>query len=301
MEELTADMRLDSEFLFRWLASSFLAAGASLFLHQSVPYYPLSATLFSLFDLTQVATAVAVGFLLIKVLRANAGSESARGQRRIGAVVLLLILALLFAPLVVFEEQFAATSFSRELGPVEKEIPEPPLTRTLESIAHQLGIEPPDDEISTVGFAPSGWVVRQTLLALLGTFLLGQNNLGLGRLCSRTLRVFLPVSVIYIALARIFRLRHTPLDVGTAVCVATLLFFFGLILTSSLGNWLGRWRVECTKSQYDLFLLFALGSIIILTVASLTYFWLVALYVFLIMIGPLYTLRGWKPTTTERV
>jgi len=293
-------MKLDSEFLFGWVASSFLAAVASLFFRQPVPYYPLAVTLFSLFDVAQLAAFGIVAFLLFKVFQLNAGSDSTHAQRRIGWAALLVILAVLFGPITLFEDEFAAISFSRELGPVEARIPEPLLARTLESIAHQLGVRPPEDEVGAVAFAPSGWVLRQTLFALVGTFVLQQSNLGLGRRCSRTLGVFLPASVIYVAFARIFRLRHTPFDAGTAVCLATLLFFFGLAVTSSLGYWRRRWRVDCTKSQYDLLVLFSVGSMIIFTVASLTRFWLIALFVFLILVGPLYTLRGLQPTLPEK-
>jgi len=119
--------------------------------------------------------------------------------------------------------------------------------------------------------SPSGFAFRQWIVTLLSLSLLVRNNKRLKKKkgWSKFLTIFFITSFVYVALARILRQQHTPVDVAIAMCLGTAVLFLSIFISDAI------FRIKIDKELYHFYLTFVIVSLIIfMTISYDPFLWI---------------------------
>lgn len=112
---------------------------------------------------------------------------------------------------------------------IENPMPEPFFTKWISSLFHRSS---PLKNNS----APSGFVLRQSLIFLGGFFITNQNDLRISKLKKTVVKLVFTITLVIISISRIVRLAHTPFDVFLAFSFGTIIFWSIVSITHYISN-----------------------------------------------------------------
>lgn len=231
----------------------------------------------------QAVTTLILGYLLYKYLKYVSNVSSL-----VIIVFLCSLFAVIFGLELAAEETFLKPSF--HYGPPPGSLPECFITSIVMKyfgLARNEGI-----------VAPSGFVMRQTILLLLFLSLSHQlrwREIVASRKLRRTLHVIHYGLFILVLLLRFYRGRHTFFDIGIAIGVTVVLYWYGVTCIT----FLLRDTAENRGFLADLLMPLSCYSFAILFYCQETKWWMWTSVALWSLLGLLYLSRSGRPTALE--
>lgn len=237
-------------------------------IREALPPIPVVANLFYAFDLVQFGSFVMALLLLWMWLRAI----GIRPGRRYLALFLVLIAFVVEAWLIGDSFGVHMFGFRRPISPFS----EPPITQFMKQF----------ESSSPLNSAPSDFAVRQWAITLIGFFVLDQPGFVLKKRIP--LKIFFSISAVYVICARLFRLAHTPADIGVSIAMTSFGFWsIALLIAIALGLSLSR----DIESRYAILCCVTVGYFILVSNNPLG--WIFILFAFPVI--------AWISATAARV
>ena len=199
--------------------------------------------IFYLFDILQLLSFIILSIMIWQFLHIRKGT-------------ILLITLILFLGLELYWGNSFAEKFFSHPAVKPEFFEEPFLFNFVKSKIGTL-----DSGVAN-NSSPSGFAFRQWIVTLLALSFLVRNNKRpkKKRDWSKFLTIFFITSFVYVALARILRQQHTPLDVAIAMCLGTAVFFLSMFIVDAI------FRIKIDKELYH----FHLTSVIVLLIILMT-------------------------------
>jgi hypothetical protein len=190
-------------------------------IREALPPVPVVAALFYAFDWVQLGSFVIVGALLWMWMTAIGIRPRQRG------LFLILVLMAFVVETWLIGDSFGVVFFGFKRP--DSPFPEPPFTQFIKLFQSR----------SPLNSAPSDFAIRQWAITLIGFFVLDQPRFVLKK---RTpLKILFSICAVYVICARLFRLAHTPADIGVSLAMASFGFWsIALLIAIGLGVSLSR-------------------------------------------------------------
>lgn len=206
--------------------------------------YPIGK-IFYLFDILQLLSFIILLIMIWQFL-----------YIRKRTILLIILILLVFAGLELYWGNSFAEKFFSHPAVKPEFFEEPFLFNFVKSKIATL-----DSGVAN-NSSPSGFAFRQWFITLLALSLLIRNNKRpkKKRGWSKFLTIFFITSFVYVALARVLRQQHTPLDVAIAMCLGSAVFFLSMFIVDAI------FRIKIDKELYH----FHLTSVIVLLIIFMT-------------------------------
>ncbi len=130
---------------------------------------------------------------------------------------------------------------------------------------------------------PSGFVLRQWIITIFTIFILSQKRYMISANIKRVLLAIFSIVFIYISLSRLFLLSHSPLAIGAAMPLGTIISFLVIFLLFLLSH------ISIRKDEMKLYASFCMGTFIMFTIISYNpMFWILTGLVYLTLLSFVY-------------
>jgi len=194
-----------------------------------------------------------------------------------GAIVVVALSLLLFGLELYYGNFFAERSFAHlAIQPEIFEEPYPLNVLSSKYTSINLDLE---NNSSPSGFALRQWVITLAALSLLFKH---RETTKKKRDWSKGLKIFFVSSFVYVALARVFRQAHVPLNIAIGICLGTVVTFLCIFIISAIS------QTKIDKKFYHFYVAFAIVSLILfMSISNNPFFWIWALLSFIIIVGVL--------------
>jgi hypothetical protein len=207
----------------------------------------------------------------------------AYGWKLVRAFILVLAL-FIFCTLV--QEPLGAIAFGNSQS--SSLVFDSPTTQSLKHLRHSVlalivSSIFPEASFPMESSVPSGFTLRQWIITLMALFLIRQPLLGLSRKQRYVLFGAFILICLYVCANRIFTGAHSPLDVGIAFPLGTIVFTVTVFTISAIK------QIQIPKTQWDFFASFSVASMLIFAVISFNpMFWIFGAMVFMLFLSFLY-------------